>query len=328
MKNLLRVLSIGLIVTQVGYAQSNEYVVFTKAKKLPQPIFGMSYAANGQKAILAGGRSFSANSDEIYVYDSAIDEWLNLSSSSPLKPTLFGGAVYLEDYGSVLFAGGTTQTRDHVLLIDNIQYYDMKTFQSSDLGENPIAAKNQGLAYANDKVYIFGGSTGRKADKEGVEFEFNKRMYVYNLKTGLMQQLSDMPEGKETKGCIVAGTLYTLGGYGEKASDQIHAYDIQKDKWSKIGRLKNPCSAYALVQYQQYIFLIGDYKFMDQMVVFDTKSLKTKTFKMNFRGRHMGAAVLEGELNVFGGFDPEKSRSSGSAQHWKLDLDQFFKYNY
>ncbi|PIB36933.1 hypothetical protein BFP72_16745 [Reichenbachiella sp. 5M10] len=311
------------------FAQLNEYVVFTAAKKVPQPLFGMAYCSSGSKAILAGGRSQTAgNSDKIYTYDARIDEWLDLSSTSPLKRTLFGSAVYLDEYESVLFAGGTVVGRDHVRLVEDLQYYDMNNYRSKSLGQNPNPAKSMGLVYHEYKVYMFGGSIASQARSGGFELVFSQDMYVYDLKTGALEQLPDLPEAKETRGVVVGNHLYMVGGYGEEASDKIHRFDLSTEQWEKVGKLEAPCSAYALVRYQHYLFLVGDYKNLDQLLVYDTQTEELKTFQMNFGGRHMGAAVLEGALHVFGGYDPESGARHALSQHWKLDLEQFFKYNY
>lgn len=322
---MFRILFLCLCLSSTCFVQKNAYVVFTKAKKMPKPLFGSAYCADGKRAIIAGGRSsVGANSRDVLAYDIGIDDWLDLSSSSPLEPILWGSGVYLEDYHSALFLGGTKEDSKYIYLESNLTYYDLNTYNARILGQNPIAAKVQGVAYWEGKVYIFGGSQ----NNDGETVTYNQDMYAYDLQTGVMEQLAPMPTAKEVRGEVIDGMLYTVGGYYQRPSNKVHRYNIKEDKWEKVAELDKVISAYGMVKYQHYLILVGDYKDMDRMVVFDTETLSAKTFKMNFKGRHTSVAVLNGELHVFGGFNPEKDARSASNQHWKLDLDQFFKLNY
>ncbi|MCV9388232.1 Kelch repeat-containing protein [Reichenbachiella ulvae] len=319
------ILFVIVLLSFTSSAQKNAYVVFKKAKKMPKPVFGAAYCSDGTKAIIAGGRGYAGvNSSDILMYDAALGDWLDLSPSSDMDPVFFGTAVYLDDYKSALFLGGTKQDKKYIYLEDNLTYYDLSTLQTRSLGQNPIAAKLQGAAYWKGKVYIFGGSK----NSDGKTILYNPELYAYSLQTGVMDQLAALPVAKEVRGEIIDGMLYIVGGYYQKASNRVHRYDLAEDKWDKVAELDKPISAYAMVKYQHYLILVGDYKELDRMVVFDTKTLTAKTFKMNFKGRHAAAAVLNNELHVFGGFNPEKDDRVASDQHWKLDLDQFFKFNY
>ena len=323
MKNLL-LLAILCLISHVGTSQKIEKVRFKKKKALPVRLFGMAYTTDGQRILVVGGGSSNPDyTNGLFMYNPMLDEWLDLSSSAHIPPFRYGQAVYLEEYGSMALLGGTTPYGTDVGLVADITTYDLKSYRPRVLGPNPTPSRRPGVAYWKKKLYFFGGSVSvdmqmsRKATGK-----YSRKMYEYDLSTGVIQSLPDLPEAKETDGGIVDGRLYVFGGYDNQGSRAIHAYDTEDATWQKIGALDDPVSAYALAQYQHFFLLVGDYEKPNQLIVFDARTNTHKAFKLNFRGRHMGAVVLDETLHVFGGFDP---RRGALRQHWTLNVPRLLK---
>lgn len=323
MKNLLFI-SISLLLGCAikTNAQDKIELTFMKGTKMPEPLYGMTYASDGEKVILAGGRSLrNLETKFIFMFNGTNNEWLKLTASSDLDPMVYGCSVYLGDgYESVMIAGGINNNANFIGLVNDLKLYDLNNYRTTVLGPNPIPAKAQSMAYWKDKVYIFGGSLSMETTKKTQSVEYNKKVFAYNLRTGIVNQLADMPKAKETIGGVINGELFVIGGYNGEASNQIYKYHIASDRWSVLDSLDQTISCFTMVMYNQYLLIIGDYKNMNQLILYDTQSLRIQKFEMNFHGRHMGAAILNENLHVFGGYDPSQENHPSMDQHWYIPI--------
>ena len=305
-----------------SFSQTTNTVLFTKAKSLPFGLYAMASATDQKRIYIKGGStSFSQYSSGFYAYDIKLEEWLDFSKAVKLKPTKFGMGVYMPEFNTIAFIGGIAPVNNSVRIIPAIIGYNLDTYRFSSLGNSPLISKLLGATYWEGKVYMFGGSTSSKSTIVGPLQKFTNEMYSYSPENGKTESLPNHPEAKEMRGEVINGLLYTFGGFGDLPVKNIHAYNIKEKVWSKIGEFDSPISAYALVKYNQYFLLIGDYTKTKQMIVFDTESNTWEVYQMNFGGAHLGAVIVKNTLHVFGGRD----RNGALNQHWVLNLEAFFK---
>ena len=239
MKNLLLIIIFSTTYF-VGFSQKLEKVRFEKAKALPIGLFGMAYSANNKSIFVVGGSSTpNPYPVALYMYDTLLNAWLNLSRSAALKPVCYGRAVYLEGFESIVLLGGTTPYGSSEILAPDLISYNLATYKTKALGQNPMPSKLPGAAYWQGKVYMFGGSTFLKAKLTGkLVQEFTRQMYTYDPEIGTMEVLPDLPEAKETNGGIIDGKLYTFGGFNNQPNREVHVYDIENASWYKIGSFR------------------------------------------------------------------------------------------
>lgn len=297
---------------------------FEKLAPMPIGAQAFGYSQNGDDLYAFGGFSDHAGfSNHLQVYDNRIDLWLDVRLKN-LPQLRFPSSIYLKEHGGILLAGGIKRYGSSLIVDDSVRmiYTANDRYITRNLGHLPIAGKNMGIAHSENKVYFFGGSVRVRIGFSGTPYyRFNKKMYEYDLKSGDMSELPDMPLGMETKGGIVDGNLYVLGGFDGNPRSFIWKYDIDKKIWHELASLEAPTSAYALTQYKHYIILVGDYYHGDRLVVYDTKKESTRYFTMNFQGRHMGASIINDELHVYGGRSGYQGLQAW-GQHYKIAIKE------
>lgn len=289
----------------------------------PMPVGSAALiTAQGENDIYAIGGTAATQwvSSNFQVLDPRINLWLEFPQKK-LPRFTDGSALYLEEHECILLAGGITPYGASVALVDSIRAIYPKIRKVRALGPAPEPARNLGMAHADNKVYLFGGSTGTWKNRLGNRyFSWSKKLYSYDLANGLMTELPDLPRGMETDGGVIDGNLYLFGGYDGKALRWVYKYNIEEKTWAKIKSLKRPLSDYALVQYQHYFIMVGDYSRNNQLIVYDTKKESATYFKTNLQGRRFGASIIDDELYVFGGVN--SYLGSLKQQQFKLPLQK------
>jgi len=296
-------------------------LIFEKLPAMPLGNANLSTAQGEQDIYAIGGTTATQwVSSNLQVFDTRINLWLQF----PLKKLprfTDGSALYLKEHDCILLAGGVMPYGASIALVDSIRAIYPKIRKVRALGLAPEPARNLGLAHADNNVYLFGGSTGTWKNRLGNRyFNFSKKLYRYNLLNGEMTELPDMPHGMETEGGIIDGNLYLFGGFDSKALRGVFKYDIAEETWTRLPSLKKPLSEYALVQYQHYFIMVGDYSRNNQLMVFNTKTEKATYFKTNLNGRKFGASIIDDTLYVFGGINGRLG--SFKQQHFKLPLQK------
>ena len=234
-------------------------------------------------------------------YDPRMDKWS--INPNKLKPKTFCSAEYIG--GEIFIFNGQNliyfDDRFNRVANKNFEVFDTVTGELRYLTSNPYPTWYSGSAVWNNKLYVFGGSRQQGG--------FSNKLLVYDTYKDEWSQLADMPEGKTTRGEIVNAILYIFGGYNGIASRDILTYDIPKNEWTHIGYLPKSLSANAIAKHGDYIWLVGDYYNLSQILVFNTKTHEVHNIKSNMYGRrHAGAEIVGSNLYVFGG----NRESSGS----------------
>lgn len=319
--NSMRALFLNLIliffIAGQSFAQKPKKVKFKKTAPMPAGLFGMAYCSDSIRIFLFGGGNASFEyTNSIFWYDSRIHQWLDLSSSQQIGRYRYGRAVYIEDYQSVFLAGGVADHGNQILNISDLIAFDVTNYKSQSLVQIPLQSKYPGLAQSEGILYFFGGAI--RYNNISGQMIFTDEFYSYDPSKGAIKKLSDIPEAKETGGGVIDGILYVFGGYHNEPSKLVHGYNIQSQTWTLVSQFEDPVSAYALVQYEHYFILIGDYTDTDQLLMYDTNDQTYKEYMMNINIRHAGAAIIKDTLHVLGGVDDvSQTVSSG---HWTVPI--------
>ena len=309
-----------LIICSFGLQAQNK-LKFERLESMPTPAASFSMAQSEHDIYAVGGQNWTQwVSSDIQIYDSRAETWIE----APLKEVprfINGSAIYLENHDCIMLAGGVTPFGRSLKLMDKMYAVYPKSLEVRELGPLPAPARKMGVAYANEKVYMFGGSTFTWRSEQGRQYyRFSKKLYEYDLFSGVVKELSDMPFGMETQGGIVDGNLYVFGGFDGTQRSTVYKYDLAANEWNKLPNMEKTVSDPALIQYKHYFILVGDYTQSNQLIVYDTKNEQARYFKTNIQGRRLGASILGNDLHVYGGLDTNQGFLK--QEHYKLSLDK------
>lgn len=296
MKNLL--IAIWLLSTTVLFSQQK--IKFERIKSMPNEAYAFAASSSNRDIYsLAGGDDWNSFTSYLQIYDTKVDLWIK-TPLEDLPITSNSSALYMEEYHGIVTLGGTQPYGGDIALVEQIRMVNLDDFSVSVLGPNPEAARNMGLAKDGRTIYFFGGST-----QGSPIFKCSNKLFSYDLSTGHLQMLPDMPYAMETEGAVVNGNLYVFGGYNRTSRPNVYKFNIKDNEWTELDPLDKPLSNYSITQFEKYIILVGDHTLNDQMIIYDTESEKAEYYKMkNVRARSLGAAVSGEHLYVYGGINP------------------------
>ena len=133
-----------------------------------------------------------------------------------------------------------------------------------------------------------------------------------------------MPESKSTRGEIINGKLYTIGGYNGSVSNKIDVYNIATNIWENQFTMPFSVSANALTVEGNKIFILGDYIELERIAYFDIQDETFTIIENNMIGsRHFDAEIIYQEVYIIGGNQTSSSSDGGwlnSIQ--KADISQ------
>ena len=159
--------------------------------------------------------------------------------------------------------------------------------------DNPFPVYSSGSLVWNNKIYFFGGSSSSG---------YSNKIYVFDPILINWSELASMPEAKETKGEIIDGKLYVIGGYNGDSSNRIDMYDIQNNTWSFVMSMPLGISAHYTAAWNNKIWIVGDYVNVTSLAYYDVSTNQFSFVQSNLiGGRHRGAVAVDGKLYVAGG---------------------------
>ena len=251
-------------------------------------------AADSNFIYVSNGFSLSNRyTTEIERYDIKKNTWAVFAKSSVAKR--FASSIVVGN-NLYLFNGEMANGK----INDKMEVINLSTGAVSFTTVNPFPTKSSGVALWNGLIYVFGGSYLNAAGA----ILYSNNLYSFNPVSNVWTKLSNMPgEGRETKGEIINGQLYVIGGYNGALSDTIYKYDINSDTWSTAAIMPDNISAHATTTYGSKIYIVGDYKNLMHMACYD---ISTNTYS-NLKKRHMigrrhaGAHIINGKLYIMGG---------------------------
>ena len=267
---------------------------------------GFGYCTDGQYLYVINGSATTSPIlfADILRYDIKNDKWTELTDK--LISKRYCSAEYVN--GNIFVFNGTETNRrrnDKCEMVDT-ETGDIKIFTS-----NPNPVNKGSSAIWRGKIYIFGGGFY----EPGLQNLYSNAVWEFNPCSGKWKLLTQMPEARQVEGEIVNGVLYLIGGYMGQVSYRIDAYNILTDNWSQLEDAEQRISANATAKNGKFIWLVGSYHYFNLLAVFDTVVKKLYLVNSNILGRkHVGAAIIDDQLYVFGGLRSKKKRSIESIQ--------------
>ena len=272
------------------------------------------------KIIINGGHAnIEAQPDYSYdyllVFDISNYSWSTLTTSEPLNANSTrrykNGEIM---YGELYLFNGTTYNNE--LLRVNLDSGFVGYLQ-----DNPLPREQAGSATDNYcMMYTFGGIIY----SDGEETLYTNSLYQYHCDANEWTELAPMPEAKSTRGEIINGKLYTIGGYNGSVSNKIDVYNIATNIWENQFTMPFSVSANALTIEGNKIFILGDYIELDRIAYFDIQDETFTIIENNMIGRrHFDAEIINQELYIIGGNQTSSSSDGGwlnSIQ--KADISQ------
>jgi hypothetical protein len=253
--------------------------------------------------------------DYLLVFDISNNSWSTLTTSEPLNANSTrrykNGEIM---YGELYLFNGTTYNNE--LLRVNLDSGFVGYLQ-----DNPLPREQAGSATDNYcMMYTFGGIIY----SDGEETLYTNSLYQYHCDANEWTELAPMPESKSTRGEIINGKLYTIGGYNGSVSNKIDVYNIATNIWENQFTMPFSVSANALTVEGNKIFILGDYIELERIAYFDIQDETFTIIENNMIGRrHFDAEIINQELYIIGGNQTSSSSDGGwlnSIQ--KADISQ------
>ena len=258
----------------------------------------ISSATDGNNIYVCNGFSFTDSATtQIEKYNIATNTWSAFSNTN--SPLRYSSAEVVGD-NLYVFNGGQSNTTYN----DKMEVINLTTGVVSYSTVNPSPVRSAGSSVWNGKIYSFGGSGSSG---------YSAKLYVFDPVVQTWTELADMPQAKETKGEIINGKLYVIGGFNSAMpsySTSIDCYDIQTNTWSHLIDIPNVNSASSTSAYQNKIWIIGDYTNLTFVGYYDVLTNQFVSIQSNIIGRrHAGAVALNNNLYAFGGNQTSFSNS-------------------
>jgi hypothetical protein len=255
-------------------------------------------ATDGNNIYVCNGFSFTDSATtQIEKYNIATNTWSAFSNTN--LPLRYSSAEVVDD-NLYVFNGGQSNTTYN----DKMEVINLTTGVVSYSTVNPSPVRSAGSSVWNGKIYSFGGSGSSG---------YSAKLYVFDPVVQTWTELADMPQAKETKGEIINGKLYVIGGFNSAMpsySTSIDCYDIQTNTWSHLIDIPNVNSASSTSAYQNKIWIIGDYTNLTFVGYYDVLTNQFVSIQSNIIGRrHAGAVALNNNLYAFGGNQTSFSNS-------------------
>lgn len=279
---------------------TSQNIQFTNMEDLPEARSALTSANNGTDIFIVNG--FGADeqyTDEIFQYNIAQNSWSTLTSST--LPKRFASAEIVGNYLYV-FNG----VAENGLLNNRVEKVDLNDGSIQYLSDNPHPSRAAGVTTWNNKIYSFGGILTPN--------EYSNKLYEFDPTNDTWTELTDIPFAGETKGEIIDGKLYIIGGYNGTVSNRIDVYNLSTGIWESNFVMPVEISAHSTTVIGKKIYLVGDFSNLTLIAYFDTFDNGFQTLTNNLiERRHCAAEGVDGHLFAIGGNTTSSIQSSISS---------------
>jgi N-acetylneuraminic acid mutarotase len=281
-------LAISLFLFAFSFALRAQTLNFQTLANMNLKRGAIAYCADGTDLFVANGFTPAGITNVIEKYNISTNTWSNFATS--LSAKLYPSSVIVGD-SLYLFNGNFT----HKLYNNKMEVVNLSTGAVTYSTDNPNPAAAAGSAVWNKDIYVFGGSID--------SVTYTNKVYKFNVTTQTWTRLADMPDAKQTKGEIINGKLYVIGGYNGRDSKRIDMYDIATDTWTNRLMLTDSMSAHSTAVFGSKIYILGDYNRETHVASYDVNTnTYTVLSEANWVGRrNAGAVVVKGILYSMGG---------------------------
>jgi N-acetylneuraminic acid mutarotase len=278
-------------------------LVFQDLTPMPTARGAISSATDGKSIYVCNGFTLTQTaSGLIEKYDISKNEWSVLTEST--IPKQFPSSAIVDD-NLYLFNGDV----DKKVVNNKVEVINLNSGSISYSANNPQPVHAGGVVTWNKKIYAFGGRTIASPP------EYSNKLYEFDPSKKEWKELASMPEKKETKGAVVNGKIYAIGGYNGKPSNKIDVYDIATDKWNELIKMPDGVSGNSVVAYENRIFTFFDYTTETMAGCYDPSTNKFTLLKQQnmVPRRHAGAHIINDKVYIVGGNKNEYQNSCLSS---------------
>ena len=260
-------------------------------------------------------KSLGYLSSDFYIYDIATNTWekseVKFRERTGHSLNIYNDKIYV--------IGGIRQgTRSSKYLDDVIEVYDINSKNIEIDYSNPIQSNNLSTMLYDKYILAFGGF---KKIKDNGSKVYAKKMYSYNLETGLWFEIGEMNRPKQTSAIVVNNKIYLIGGLNHKALNNIESFDLASGKWKTEGELFFRSEKPALAKKDHLIYIYENGK----LVVFNTLSGVLNQYLINLRISSAKMFYDNDYLYILGG-EVNKEFSVESSQNlYKIDINELRK---
>lgn len=310
---ITRFAGIGLMLLHINaiVVQAQSTLEFERVHKLPVGVFDMGFCASEKAIFSVGGQIVQGgeikNTEVIMIYSPFTDDWSKaLFTSGDIAVKGASTSTYLQSSNSVYTLALSKKDEEgystYPLEVLNLDNYRVAYDES-----NPHRAALAGIASDEQSLYVFGGYS----TNEDGEFEFNNQLHKYDPVASEWVELSNLPEGRRSKGVVVDNQLYIIGGeVKDGITSEVIKYDLAENRWSSVGYLPNPSNAHSITTSNEHIFVIAGEERTDKLLMINSKTNDIDQFDIRFGFQKPGLAVLEGYLYLFGGYAPRSNTAN------------------
>ena len=267
------------------------------------------------KIFVIGGENRDGILNTTAVYDPTRGLWATAAS----KPTPVSNAQAARLNDLIFVFGGLDSTYQPT---DVIEVYDPVRDQWLDGGRMPHPVAGYALAVLNGKAYLFGGWDGER---------YLTSAYVYEPTTQRWELLPPLESPRAFAAAVVLDQhIYVIGGYnGQVDLADVWVFDPEavvkgSNPWSQVQSLLTPRGGATAAAAARSIYVIGGgialpaegAERYDPLT--DTWARLDTPYGPNWR--HMGSAVLGGDVFIIGGWAgaylPVTERYQASFRHF------------
>lgn len=223
-----------------------------EASGIQIPISGWSYSfvSVNNKLYSLGGMNQGSYFSNVYVYDFTTEAW---TEKQPLIGSNRMGVVSVHLNGKIYALGGVTSSG---ALSNEFAEYDIDT-DTWTPKENIHSICQPSLISLEDAIYICGGIDNYSGWKA---HSYSKALYLYHVKTGIMEQKADMPIGMfgAPNMCFCNGKIFC---FGEKFDGTAicQKYDVAQNRWEIVEDMppRDETRLVFAAQFENYAYLIS-----------------------------------------------------------------------
>lgn len=264
---------------------------------------------------------------DLHVFDLNTHTW-SIAPASGDIPNLSCLGVCMVAVGSTLYVfGGRDASRKYN------GFYSYDTVKNewklvTRVEEGPEARSFHSMASDAKNVYLFGGVS------KTVRLKTLNAFNVADHKWVQLPTPGDSCTGRGGAGLVVVqGKIWVLYGFNGDECDDVHCFDVDRNKWTKVettGEKPSPRSVFAAAAVEKYVIVVGGEiemdpqahvgpgKLCDKAFLFDTETLEWKKLEDGGGETRPGprgwcastAATINGKkgMLMFGGKAPTNDR--------------------
>lgn len=308
-------LSLAFILLFLAACSSTPSIDVSSQLKLQTARYGHASATDGKRIFVFAGSRRGKFLSDIEIIDPLTGEVTVLKNK--VIPRRYFSAVW-DGKESIYLIGGvsyrdTVDAREPRVEIFNIRSYEV-TLGSA----NPVPRRNSRAVLLDNHIYVLGGSAQVGQNRQGsASTPLN---VAYDIESDKWKRMADMPTAKSTAPIMRDGLLYVAGGFNHAVDlDVFEQFNPVTNQWVSLAAMPRPVSAHSAVYAQNKLFLFGDYKRLDSVLMYDFTDQKWSEPTFEFQGsRHNTTVVIGGVLYVIGGNVNSRGSSLDRIQRFQL----------